>query len=322
VSWDRIKYASRAMGDVVARAMKIAATDRPVLLLGERGTGKSLLAEVVHEGGSRAGRPLVIVNCATLTPSLAEAELFGHERGAFTGASSRAKGYFEQADSGTLFLDEVGELPVEVQAHLLSVVERKRIRRVGAEAERPVNVRLISATNRDVSGGGFRADLLDRLGVLKLVVPPLRERPEDIAAISQALYAEILSEQTLPLSVTYPTELPTVVLERLQGEQWPGNVRQLRSALIHLVTFNADGAFGEEDVEFAVSQVTSVSSAPRAGRSALPPGLTLPQYLEQVRLDCIDEALNTTNGDLAKAAKLLGVSRQNLHQVLRRHGRR
>jgi len=324
--WDSFVHKSPVMVELLELIKRMAAARHPVLLLGERGTGKSMLARLLHHTGPRASQRIVEVNCSAITPQLAEAELFGHERGAFTGAVAARAGFFEQANKGTLFLDEVGNLPLEVQAQLLTVVERGYLRRVGADAERKVDVRVISATNKDLQAqmdqGTFLPDLLDRLGVLKAVVPPLRERREDVPRLAQSLYsssiAALSSEEPAAMraQLKYPDELPSEVLERLAEEDWPGNVRQLKNVIENLVTFNTDGTITAEDVEFALKQSSLPASIVSFSRIELPPGRTLKAHMMELEWQFIDDALAASGGDVAQAAKRLGMTRQNLHQRL------
>ncbi len=215
----------------------------PVMLTGETGTGKSTIAEAIHRQSHRKAGPFVSVNCGALPPSLIESSLFGHERGAFTGAESRHIGYFEQADNGTLFLDELGELPIDMQPKLLDALERKKIVRVGGSGEVSIDFRLVCATNKDlkqeIKEGRFREDLYYRLSVIQLEVPPLRERQEDIPILANRMLKELY-----PDSGYYLTE---DALHKLSTYLWPGNVRQLRNVLERTFTFvESDGATSDD----------------------------------------------------------------------------
>jgi formate hydrogenlyase transcriptional activator len=228
--FDEIVGRSRVMRDVLARAAQVAPTGSTVLLLGETGSGKDLLARFVHSRSPRRDRILVKVNCAALPPTLVESELFGHERGAFTGASATRIGRFEVADGGTLFLDEVGELPIEVQAKLLRVLQDGEFERVGASRGRKVDVRVVAATNRDlersIAAGRFREDLYYRLSVFPLRLPPLRERREDIPLLVWAIVARRQADMGRHIET-----IPRRVMEALMAYAWPGNVRELENVI-------------------------------------------------------------------------------------------
>jgi transcriptional regulator with GAF, ATPase, and Fis domain len=223
---------SPALVVLLDKVRRVAATDAPVLVLGETGTGKDLVARAVHDRSPRRGRPLVTVNCAALPPSLIESELFGRERGAYTGALTRMAGRFEVADGSTLFLDEIGELPPEIQSKLLRVLEQGRFERLGSTRTLQVNVRIIAASNRDlaqdVKVGRFRNDLYYRLNVFPIVVPPLRERPEDIPHLVWSFVRQF--EKKMGKRVDH---IPRRSMEALQSYPWPGNARELRNVIEH-----------------------------------------------------------------------------------------
>jgi formate hydrogenlyase transcriptional activator len=223
---------SAAMKKVLGQAEQVARTDSTVLLLGETGTGKELLARAIHSLSSRKDRPLVTVNCASLPPSLIESELFGREKGAYTGALTRMAGRFELADGSTLFLDEIGELPLELQSKLLRFLEEGSYERLGSTKPLHVDVRIIAATNRDieqeVKDGKFRRDLFYRLNVFPLVIPPLRERPEDIPLLVRAVVKEFQKKMGKEVE-----SIPKKTMQALQSYSWPGNVRELRNVIEH-----------------------------------------------------------------------------------------
>ena len=226
----RIIGKSRALKKVLSEAERVAGTDTPVLLLGETGTGKELLAQTIHELSARRDRPMVIVNCASLPATLIESELFGREAGAYTGAASAQVGRFTIADGSTLFLDEIGEFPIELQAKLLRVLQDGRFERLGSPESVTVNVRIIAATNRDLEqamrDGKFRADLYHRLNVFPIHVPPLRERREDIPLLVWA-FVEVFSRR---MGKTI-NSIPRRTMEQLQQYSWPGNVRELSNVI-------------------------------------------------------------------------------------------
>ncbi|MGE0080845.1 MAG: sigma-54-dependent transcriptional regulator [Thiohalomonadaceae bacterium] len=219
-----------AMQEVFARVRKVAPTDTTVLILGESGTGKELVARAVHEASQRREAPIVTVNCAAIPEGLIESELFGHEKGAFTGAVGAHTGLVEAADGGTLFLDEIGELPLETQARLLRVLQEGEVRRVGATRSKRVDVRLIAATNRDlkqaVADGAFRGDLYFRLNVMEIHLPPVRERGDDILELAHALLAKTCQRLNRP-----PAHFAPASLERIRAYPWPGNVREMENVL-------------------------------------------------------------------------------------------
>ena len=220
------------MKKVLTQVEQVARTDSTVLLLGETGTGKELLARAIHRLSSRKDRPLVTVNCASLPPTLIESELFGRERGAYTGALTRMAGRFEMADGSTLFLDEIGELPLEVQSKLLRFLEEGSFERLGSPKPLHVDVRIIAATNRDieqeVKDGKFRRDLFYRLNVFPIVIPPLRERPEDIPPLVRTIVKEFQKKMGKEIE-----SIPKKTMEALQTYSWPGNVRELRNLIEH-----------------------------------------------------------------------------------------
>ena len=227
----------RGFSRVVERAVRIAPARAPALVLGESGTGKELLARVLHRCGSNPTGPFVTVNCGALAGELAESELFGHERGAFTGAAGRRVGWFEEAAGGTLVLDEIGELPLELQPKLLRVLETGRLRRVGGHGEIPVNLRVVALTLRDLRGearqGRFRIDLYHRLSVFELTLPPLRERIADIPMLAEHFVAELAPEAG-------PRRLTAAAMVALGAYPWPGNVRELRNVVRRAVVMTSD----------------------------------------------------------------------------------
>jgi anaerobic nitric oxide reductase transcription regulator len=306
----------------------VASSDLTVLITGETGVGKELVASEIHALSPRADKPLVSLNCAALPDTLVESELFGHVRGAFSGASSDRRGKFELADGGTLFLDEVGELPLPVQAKLLRVLQNGQLQRIGSDNEHKVDVRLIAATNRDlaeeVREGRFRADFYHRLSVYPLVVPPLRERGRDVLLLAGYFLEENRSRLGL-LSLRLSADAQAALL----AYRWPGNVRELehligRSALKALaahrerpriltltaadLTLNGDGA-------------TATVSAPRAEASPLPaPGTDFRDAVTAYERTLILDALKRHNQNWASAARELGLDRANLNRLARRLG--
>jgi DNA-binding NtrC family response regulator len=275
---------------------RMAAHEAPVLLTGESGTGKELAARGLHEQGSRMDGPFVAVNCAAIAENLVESELFGHEKGAFTGATQRTDGAFQRAHGGTLFLDEIGEMRVDLQAKLLRALESGEVRRVGGSAPEFPDVRLVAATNRHlpnmVQQGAFREDLYFRLAVLTVRLPPLRERPDDIGALARALLVRNHKGARLSDSAA----------EALKGYEWPGNVRELRNVLTRAVVMGGDH-IGAADLTFNPWAFEAAPEAPPAtGTSAL----------RDRERELIADALRRCEGNRTHAARLLGIPRSSL----------
>jgi two-component system NtrC family response regulator len=302
-----------AVLEMLALADRVAATDATVLLTGESGTGKELLARRLHARSARAGGPFVAVNCAALPAELAESELFGHARGAFTGATERRRGRFEQANGGTLFLDEIGDLSLAIQAKLLRAIQERVIEPVGGSRPESVEFRLISATNRDLKGeaaaGRFRDDLYFRLAVVSLQLPPLRERPEDLELLVPAL-VESLGQG---LNLDRPALEPRA-MERLRAHDWPGNVRELRNVLERALIVSQSGQVSLSDLPplEARGPVAGVADLSSSG----PAQFTLAERERQAVL----EALEKTGGHRERAAQSLGISVRTLYTRLRQYG--
>jgi formate hydrogenlyase transcriptional activator len=287
---------SAAIQRAITEAQQVAPTNSTVLITGETGVGKELFARAVHEGSARRNAPLVRVSCAALPPTLIETELFGHEKGAFTGATARRVGRFEQANKGTLFLDEVGELPLEAQAKLLRALQEHEIDRVGGTKPIPVDVRIISATNRDleadVKAGRFRSDLYFRLAVFPLAVPPLRERREDIPLIAAALGGKPIDDDAMSY---------------LQAYDWPGNVRELQNVLERASILAKDRIRLSDLPELSSSAVDLVETG----------DASLKDRVNAFERSVIEEALRRAGGNQSEAARLLRTSRATLQYKLR-----
>lgn len=301
-----------AMAATVRRAEQVARAEASVLITGESGTGKEVLARHIHRRSRRAGGPFVALNCAAIPDNLLESELFGHERGAFSGAVARRVGKFEAADGGTLLLDEISEMDIRLQAKLLRALQEKEIDRLGGAAPVRVNVRILATTNRDlpkeVARGTFREDLYFRLNVVRLPVPPLRERPGDVAALAEHFarrYAEVNGLPYRPLS--------RAVMARLAGCPWRGNVRELENA-IHRAVLLAEG-----DVITEAAMELEPQPASSAAATALPPGISglVGRRMEDVERDLIIETLGHTLGNRTHAATILGISIRALRNKLR-----
>jgi len=304
-----------AMQELFDAIRRFAPHARTVLVTGETGTGKELVASALHTLGQRAGRRFVTVNCSAVVETLFESELFGHMRGAFTGATDAKVGLFEHASGGTLFLDEVGELPMAVQAKLLRVVEYGEIQRVGSLESRRVDVAVIAATNRDLrvesAAGRFRSDLFYRLGIIEIHLPPLRDRREDIPYLTASFVRECAKRLARPIvGVTAHGE------RLLQQAAWPGNIRELRNVIERACILSEGRVLSERDLAQAMSPATAATApASDAGEASTPPSATL---LSTAQREQIERVLREVGGNKAKAAKLLGVSRRSLYRWLER----
>jgi transcriptional regulator with GAF, ATPase, and Fis domain len=307
---DGIIGRSAAIREVLRRIDRVARVDATVLVLGENGAGKELVARAVHRRSRRAAGPFVSQNCSALAETLLDSELFGHVRGAFTGAVADRKGLFEAAHGGTLFLDEVGEMSPALQAKLLRVLEDGTIVPVGSVDARRVEVRLVAATNRDlpalVRAGRFREDLLHRLSVLTIEVPPLRDRPEDVPVLAEHFRRQLAGRDGAD------RRFSPECLAGLQAHRWPGNVRELRHEVERLWIFSGDAAaIGADHLSPEIREAASAAPPPAAGlRGDV-------QALERER---IAAALRRTGGNRTHAAALLGVSRRNLIRKIARLG--
>jgi DNA-binding NtrC family response regulator len=298
---------SPAMQEVLETIKTVAPARSSVLLLGESGTGKELVARAIHQLSPRASQPMVSVHCAALSPTLLESELFGHEKGAFTGAYERRIGRFEQAQGGTLFLDEIGEIDPTVQIKLLRFLGERTFERVGSSKTLSSDVRLLAATNKDLEAlakaGTFREDLFFRLRVVEIRLPPLRERVEDIPLLAQTFLREFARENKKPI-----TDITADALELLLGCRWPGNVRELRAAIEHAVIFCRGEKIGSRDLPASVR--AAASPAPEA--TPVAKRLSVVEAEKQLYVRALKEA----GGNRTLAAGKLGVSRRTLHRKL------
>ncbi|VTR97053.1 two sigma54 transcriptional fis family : Response regulator with CheY-like receiver, AAA-type ATPase, and DNA-binding domains OS=Singulisphaera acidiphila (strain ATCC BAA-1392 / DSM 18658 / VKM B-2454 / MOB10) GN=Sinac_2376 PE=4 SV=1: Response_reg: Sigma54_activat: HTH_8 [Gemmata massiliana] len=313
---DELVGRSPAMVAVFKAIGLVAPADEPVLILGESGTGKELVANAIHRNSPRAARPLVKVNCAALSPTLLESELFGHEKGAFTGAVARRRGRFEQAHGGTLFLDEVGELGLELQAKLLRVLQSGTFERVGGEETLTADARVVAATNRDlkarVAAGEFREDLYYRLDVVAVTLPPLRSRKDDVPLLAEYVVKQLARKHGWPGLALSPEAV--VALGR---REWPGNVRELRNALARAAILargrvvRAEHLAGDDPATVPVPPVV------------VPPGagaLDLRAAVAEAERRVIRQALEQAGGNRTRAAELLGISRRQLFDKVRAYG--
>jgi DNA-binding NtrC family response regulator len=308
---------SPAIRHALANAQKVAATNATVLLQGESGTGKDLFARTIHFSSARAAGPWVKVNCGALPEALLESELFGHEKGAFTGAVRQKPGRFEDADGGTLFLDEIGELPMSMQVKLLQAIEERTFTRVGGNRPITVDVRLIAATNRDledmVKAHQFREDLFYRLNVLPIRLPSVRERPDDIPG----LVAHFLAARGLAIERVSPE-----AMRLLAGYAFPGNVRELENTLERATILAGSDPIGPEHLSFARPDLVASFSGAGAGPSWVP---TIPPEglsLEVLERELILQALEMARGNKSQAARLLGLTRRTLYSRMEKHGLR
>lgn len=305
---------SGAIGRVLHEVDRVAKTATTVLLQGETGTGKELFARAIHERSPRRGKPLVKVNCAALTPSLIESELFGHEKGAFTGAVQRKLGRFELAQGGTIFLDEVGELPAEAQAKLLRVLQEREVERVGGTHPVPIDVRVVAATNRDlateVKANRFRSDLFFRLAVFPIQIPPLRERRDDVPLLVDAF----LHALTTKLGI-HTEGIDDDAKAYLQAYDWPGNVRELQNVLERASILTRDRPIGIADLP-QLENKSEATTSPGA-EDADVAGAPLKTRVESFERNLIADALRRADGNQSEAARLLQTNRATLQYKMK-----
>jgi DNA-binding NtrC family response regulator len=299
---------SEKMKQVMENARRVAASDTAVLITGESGTGKEVVARFIHSSSPRCRARFVPVNCAAISPSLVESELFGHEKGAFTGADRRTKGKFEYADGGSLFLDEIGDLPLEAQAKLLRALQDKKIQRVGGNEEIPLDVRIICATNQDlrklVETGRFRQDLYYRINVFPIETPPLRDRADDIMPLAMHFLARLGAGQDAALT--------DGAVRALHSYQWPGNVRELANAMERVMILNPGGGAVTADT------LSFLRTAPASACNT--DGLRIPAEgisIEALEKDLVCQALEMTGNNQTAAARLLGLTRAKFRVLLR-----
>ena len=311
-----IVAASPSMKKVLSHVAVLADTQATVLVEGESGTGKELVARALHADSQRAGGPFVAVNCGAFTESLLASELFGHEKGAFTGATARHKGAFERADGGTLFLDEIGDAPAAVQVLLLRALEEREIRRIGGQSDFKVDVRFVFATNRDlealVEDGRFREDLLYRVNVVTINIPPLRERREDIRPLTDRFIVEACEKHGRRI-----TAVSADFYERLERFDWPGNIRQLRNVIESAVLLSPTPELSADSLSIG-TKATSAEAEPPAGASqfVLPEGMGL----EQIEREVLAQALARYDGNRTLTAEKLGLSRRTIQRKIQEHG--
>jgi DNA-binding NtrC family response regulator len=296
---------SKAYQEILTVARKVARFDSSVILAGETGVGKEVLARYIHQHSDRASNSFVAVDCGSLPATLLESELFGHKAGSFTGAIRDRKGLFEEAESGTIFLDEIGEIEPALQVKLLRVLQERIIRRIGENIERPINARVLAASNKDlgaaVKDGSFRVDLYYRLRVVEIRIPPLRDRPEDILPLARFFIGRLAEKLGLP-----NLQFDATCLDLLQRYHWPGNVRELENALERAAVLSEDGRIRPEGLPPAVR---GLESSPRNGDP-------FPRPLKVIELDYIHTVLEHTSGNRKEAAKILGIGETTLWRRL------
>lgn len=309
---DRFVFASKVMESVEEMAVKVAQSDATVLITGESGTGKEVIAKLIHRTSSRANQRFVAVNCAAITETLVEAELFGHEKGAFTGANSRKAGKFEYADGGTLFLDEVGELPLNSQAKLLRAIQERKFQRVGGNEEIPVNTRIVCATNQDLarmaSDKRFRQDLYYRLAVFPIHVPPLRERKEDLLPLTRRFIEKFANVHDAGSDA-----VTKGALKKLSEYSWPGNVRELAN-VVERVMILKGGLLPVTSDDLRFISIGEDREVVDEDLFNIPP--TGIDY-DEIQKNIVQQALDMTAGNQSRAARLLGLSRARFRTLLK-----
>ena len=312
VTTDQIIYQSSAMHEVINLAGRVANTRTTILIQGESGTGKELLAKLIHTLSPRSEKPMITVNCATLPESLLESELFGHEKGAFTGASSRRIGRFEEADGGTLFLDEIGEIPLSVQVKLLRFFQEREFQRLGGNQTIRSDVRIISATNQDleakVNKGTFREDLFYRLNVVAITVPPLRERKDDLPPLIDHFSVHFAAENGKEIQGISP-EAKDLLLKY----DYPGNVREVENIIERAVVITRGSIISVSDLPFSNNSLPVEQSGMKARG-------TLKESIESFEYQMVQQAMRETDNHQTKAANLLGISERMLRYKLIKYG--
>jgi len=309
--FDNIVGRSQAMREIFATIMRVAPTRATVLLCGESGVGKDMIARAIHHHSPRADRPFVKINCTALPENLMESELFGYEKGAFTGANLSKPGKFEQADTGTVFLDEIGDVPGSIQVKLLRILQEREFERLGSNKTRHIDVRVLAATNVDLRAaleqGTFREDLYYRLNVLPLNIPPLRDRKEDIPFLAQHFVKKLRKDLGSPVE-----SISDAGIERLLEYHWPGNVRELENVIERSMVLASNPVLEATDIKLDTGPQARVASVD----NFLPEGMTLDQYEQSI----IREALHRASGNKSQAARLLGLTRNALRYRLSQMG--
>jgi DNA-binding NtrC family response regulator len=321
--FDAILHRSTSMGRLIAKARRVAPRSVPVLILGESGTGKELLARAIHMGSPRRNGPFLAVNCGAIPSELVDSELFGHKKGAFTGAVSDRKGQLEAASGGTLFLDEIGDLPLPAQVKLLRALQESEITPVGSSEARKVDIRVICATNRnlieDMAAGRFREDLFHRIAVGILQIPPLRDRAVDINLLTDA-FLELINREAVTQPGYMSKKLSAKARNLLVSHSWPGNVRELRNTLQRAAIWSSGPTIEAADVQDAIVSVGRPSRDAVLGRD-VSQGLNIQEIITTVARHYIEAALANTHDNKTRAAELLGLpSYQTLTNWMKRYG--
>ncbi|PLX86054.1 MAG: DNA-binding response regulator [Desulfuromonas sp.] len=317
--FDNIIGNSLAMQQVFSRMEKIIHTDSTILILGESGTGKELVAKAIHFNSNRKDKPFVAINCGAIPAALLESELFGHTRGAFTGAVADKPGKFELAHNGTIFLDEIGTMPMHLQMKLLRVLQEQEVERVGSSKKTKFNVRVISATNADleeeVKSGNFREDLYYRLNVIPIALPPLRDRREDIALLCRHFLEKSCQEMTRPLM-----SLSRDAMVALEGYDWPGNVREVENVIERTVALTDGETIQRDDLPQPIGKTADGKSLQIIHPRVSAEGIDMARIMEGIERSMIKEALDLAGGVKARAAALLTINRTTLVEKIKRLG--
>jgi DNA-binding NtrC family response regulator len=312
--YDNIIGRSEAMQEIFATIERVAPTRATVLLAGESGVGKDLIARAIHFHSPRRDRPLVKINCSAIPENLMESELFGYEKGAFTGATGAKPGKFEQADTGTVMLDEIGDVPPAIQVKLLRILQEREFERLGSNVTRHIDVRVIAATNQDLRAaleqGTFREDLYYRLNVVPMNIPPLRERKQDIAFLANHFLQKLAPDSGRPVE-----SISDAAMEKLVGYHWPGNVRELENVIERALILARGNQLEAEDIKLETAQRARPAGDTNQ-HHFLPDGMTLDQYEQEL----IREALRRADGNKSQAARLLGLTRNALRYRLSQMG--
>jgi len=307
VSFEKIIGSSPPMQEIFAKIQKVAKTDVPVLITGESGTGKELIANAIHNLSQRKSGPFIAINCGAIPDTLIESELFGYEKGSFTGATTQRKGKLEFAHNGTLFLDEIGDLAQELQVKILRFLQENVLERVGGRQLIPVDSRIMTATNQDleteVRENRFREDLYFRLAVVRIVLPPLRERGNDIIQLAEHLVHAFSAELKKP-----PKKFSKAALEAMRGHNWPGNVRELQNRIKRALVLADGPTIGPTELELEIQNGMNGSAS------------TLKEAKEELERKILANTLQENNGNISKTAKALGISRPTLYDLMSRYG--